>query len=295
MGMLRIRPSTILKHDECPRAVYFAQVEGLERDVVSANLPFGTSVHEAATGYILSTVSGKPFNPVDAFQEKWEAEISRKAVEFSSIWDEESMAATGRMLAERFPPYWDSLGLQPLIDEDGPVVERRFEVQIDKDIILSGQPDVVAVDEDLRIYVPDVKTTAAPYDASFALVSEQLTAYDILLTAHKDSLGIEKVDQLGYLEGVKRKVPKTSRGKGPDWEPPLKGPARTDEHKREYIDKVKHTVAEIRSGRFPRRPRMAFNSPCQMCDFAGLCLQGSMEGLRKVDRKSAKRETANAA
>lgn len=285
--MLVIRPSDVLKFDECPKQYYFEKIEGFKPLVISANLPFGTAVHDASTGYILSTLSGRPFNPVDAFMAKWEEQLEQQAVEFSSVWDEESMAAMGRLMVERFPAYWDTLGLMPLIDEDGPVVERRFKVQVSKDIVLSGQPDILAVDTEANVYCPDLKTSAQSYDPLFALSSEQLTAYDILVGAHRASLGIPGLDQLGYLVGVKRKVP-TTTGKGPTWEPPLKGPSRSPERKQEYLLKLKDMASSVQQGNFPRRPRMAYNSPCTLCDFKGLCLQGSMTGLHKPDRKTSR-------
>mgnify|MGYP001052242207 CR=1 FL=1 len=277
--VIRLRPSSVLKHDECPAQYYFSAVEGLRSKVTSANLPFGTAVHEAMTGYILSKISGKPFNPVEAFEAEWDRAIENEILGFSSIWDEPSMRATGKLLSERFPEAWDRTGLTPVLDGDGPVVERRFQATIAPGVVLTGQPDVVAMNSDGEVIVVDVKTTASAYDPTFVLVAEQLTAYQILLEANRESLGIESVDKLGFIEAVKKKVPKTNRGTGPEVKEPLLAPSRDGAMTREYLSKVEDMARDIKRERFPRRPRMAFNSPCNMCDFRDYCLKGDMEGL----------------
>lgn len=288
--VIRLRPSSVLKYDECPSQYYFSAIEGLRSKATSANLPFGTAVHEAMTGYVLSKVSGKPFDPVDAFEAEWERALEQEVLEFSSIWDEESMRATGKVLAERFPEAWDKTGLVPLLDEDGPVVERRFQATVAPGVVLTGQPDVIALNSDGEVIVVDVKTTASAYDPTFVLVAEQLTAYQILLEANRESLGIETVDKLGFIEAVKKKVPKTSRGTGPEVKEPLLADRRGADMTQEYLEKVCNMARDIKQQRFPRRPRMAFNSPCNMCDFRGYCLQGDMDGLTRPGDRSSDEE-----
>ena len=282
---IRLRPSTVLKFDECPSQYYFSEVEKLRSKATSANLPFGTAVHEAMTGYILATVSGKPFDPVAVFESYWDHAIENETLEFSSIWDEDSMRQTGKRLVEQFPEIWDNSGLSPLIDSKGPVVERRFETTIRPGVVLTGQPDVVAVNSDAEVIALDLKTTASEYDPIFLLASEQLTAYQVLLDAHSDELGIEGVDRLGFVELLKKKIPKTSRGTGPVIKAPHLVNARSTSMVRDYEEKVLNTAKDIASKRFPRRPRMAFNSPCSMCDFRSYCLQDSMEGLYRLNSK----------
>lgn len=282
-GVIRLRPSGVLKYDECPRQYFFQYQERLRSDATSANLPFGTAVHEAMTGYVLAKVSGKPFDALDTFDTLWSKALETEVLEFSSMWDEDSLRETGKVLVERFQSVWDDSGFTPLIDGQGPVVERRFEVEVAPGVSLSGQPDVIAVTPNGDVVALDVKTTAQPYDPSFLLIAEQLTAYQILLDGHRDSLGIEKVNQVGFVEAIKRKVPKTNRGKGPEVHEPMLTGARSKSLVDEYLDKVQSTARGIATGDFPRRPRMAYNSPCQMCDFRGYCLQGSMEGLTRPD------------
>lgn len=276
---LRLRPSDVLKFDDCPAQYYFGKVEKLRKQSTSANLPFGSAIHEAMTGYILSTISGKPFDPVAAFEADWDKGLESEIVEFSSQWDEASMRATGIAIAERFPDAWDQTGYVPLMDEHGPVVERRFEMPITDSVVLSGQPDVVAMDADCNVIALDLKTTAAQYDPIFALASEQLTAYQMLLEHSADDLGISGIDKVGFMEVIKKKIPKTKRGTGPEVKEPLLVDARSSDAMNEYRDKLLSTAIDIKKGYFPRRPRMAYNSPCTMCDFRNYCLQGSKEGL----------------
>jgi hypothetical protein len=60
-------------------------------------------------------------------------------------------------------------------------------------------------------------------------------------------------------------------------------PARTAEQLAEFRRKVAWIGDDIRAGRFPRRPRMAFNSPCNLCELHGLCATGDRTGLQVPD------------
>lgn len=78
--------------------------------------------------------------------------------------------------------------------------------------------------------------------------------------------------------------------------PPIKyEPVRVEE----YFDKIEFYLPQmipLLEGRaeceeYPRRTLYAFNSPCGMCDYASLCLQGDIMGLtlRDEDKKSSDR------
>lgn len=202
-------------------------------------------------------------------------------MDYSSLWGPDDLRETGLRLAELFPSQWQATGLAPLVDEQGPIVERRFRVEIEPGLVLTGQPDVVAMDEEGGVIPLDVKTSAQPYEEEFLIASEQLTDYQILVEGNGEQLGLAEdgIDSVGFFEGIKRKVPKTSRGKGPEFLQPLIGPKRSAERVAERKQKLIWMAEDMRRGRYPKRPRMAYNSPCGLCEFRNYCLKGDKSGL----------------
>lgn len=284
--MLKIRPSGLLKYEDCPRSYYIQYALGWRAAIDSANLAFGTAAHAAITGWLTDQALGKPEQdivPLERFRVAWKAEINKKPLEFSSRFSPEEMGETGERLMELFPPVWESLGLLPLFDDDGPLIERRMEVEVVDGVVISGQPDFVGMNRRSRVAVIDFKTPASPSTEEFVVLSDQLTSYQVLVEAHKDATGIERVDDLAFMELLKKKVPKSGRGEGPQVLEPVFGPRRDDARLREFQTKVGWIAEDIQRGRFPRTPRMAWNSPCDMCEFKGFCSDGCLEGL--VDAK----------
>lgn len=281
-SILYIRPSQALSMDECGYACYLKYVLGVKQDVTPANLPFGTAVHEACTGYILAEATGaSSYDPIKVFCDTWDKSVATEPMEFSSLWGPDDLRETGLRLVDLFPAAWKATGLAPLVDEHGPVIERRFQVEIEPGLVLSGQPDVVAMDEEGGVIPLDLKTSAQAYGEEFLLASDQLTDYQLLVEGNGDQLGLDEegVARVGFFEGIKRKVPKTNRGKGPEFLPPLIGPKRSPERLAERKQKLIWMAEDMRRGRFPKKPRMAYNSPCGLCEFANYCLKGDKSGL----------------
>lgn len=279
-----VRASGVLKFDECPRAYYYQYVLGIRTEAISANLPFGEAVHEACTTYLKQMTVGQSFDPVREFEARFSKALDTMIVDFNTTMGPEDLLATGKRLCEQWPEAWESTGLQVLVDVNGePVVERRLKSRIAPGIVLSGQPDVVAMDVEGDIVVPDLKTPASPSPEWFAQEAEQLTGYQILLEDPKNAitLGTDRVDRLGFLEGIKRKMPSTSRGQGPMFVPPQTSERRSEEAVEEYKMKIMWMRDDIRRGRFPKRSKMAYNTPCALCDFRGLCYDNDWEGLIK--------------
>ena len=289
-----VRPSMILKHDDCPAAYDYQYVQGIRTDSVSVNLSFGTASHAGATGWLEADALGKHFDPVDAFKAEWKKALENEVLSFPSDKTPEDYEKIGLRLMESFPESWKASGLTVLIDPQGqPVVERRLQSRIAPGIILSGQPDVFAVNEDFDVVLPDIKTPASPSAPFFATASEQLTSYQLLAEDEKNKalLGIDRVDLLGFYEGIKRKVPKTKDGKGPTWEKPLLASRHSDRQVNDLVRKAMEMKRDHDRGYFPKRPRMAFNTPCAMCDFRNWCHNVDPTGLvwkkKKTDQEIA--------
>lgn len=279
---LTVRPSHLLKHDDCPRAYYYQYVLGILPRIMSINLPFGTSVHDASTEFLKFQALGQAYDPVAAFEKDFEDRLNSTAIEIPSGRSEEDYLRMGKLLVERFPPAWEKTGLSVLIDPNGePVIERTLRARIAPGIILSGTPDIFTINEDGDVGVPDIKTPAQVSSPIFSEASEQLTSYEILAEnpTNREALGIDQIDQLGFLEGIKKLVPKSNKGEGPTWQPIHWSESRSDEAKQEVIRKAVDLKRNHERGYFPKRPRMAYNTPCDMCDFREFCHKGNPEGL----------------
>ena len=276
-----VSASMIHLWQNCPRAFYYSYVLQLMNEIVSANLPFGSCVHEATTGYIIAAVKGAPYDRVQVFVEAWNNAINSRPIEFSSVWDHEAMKATGIKLVELFAQRWESLNLFPLLDEKGePMVERPLRARLPNGIELYGIQDCVAMDLDAKVAIVDIKTPAASSPEGFVELADQFTHYQILNESNRDSLGIDQVDKLGFFELIKRKVPKAGgHGKGPQIEGVEWSPRRSDRAVAEFCDKVEWMMDDINRGRFPKTPRMAWNTPCSMCDYKNLCQNNDKSGL----------------
>jgi len=283
--------SALNKYEICPRQYAFHYKDGLRTSVEPANLLFGGALHEALTTFIAEHAKGNVIDAAVLFQDKWNEAIKGNVVDYSSTQSPESLHDTGTELARQFPSFWDNSGLTALIGPDGePLVERKLTMRVVPGVNYRGYLDVIAMTADGEIVIIDLKTALTPAPESTLLIGEQLTDYQALVESNKDRLGIESVSQLGFIELLKRKVPKSDRGKGPEIVGPSLTPARTPDELKERKAKIGYLADQIAKGAFFKKPGIAFNTPCSMCDFKDLCLHGSMDGL--VDPKANQRRIA---
>lgn len=279
---MQLRPSELLKYLDCPRSYKYQYVDRLEPLAQSANLSFGTAVHAGVTGYAEAIAKGNlSFDPVKTFEESFRKEYETREIIYT-VHDQKALIAIGRVLTERWPDYWEGTGLIVATDTKGePIVERRIYIDLGQGLIVSMQPDIVAMNISGQTYGLDVKTPASSAPPGFAIVSDQLAAYRLGLSVHAQALGIPPPSWLGFMDGIKKAIPKTARGEGPHWEKPDLVPCNANVAQQEIVQKFHEVASDIRNKRFKRNPRMAWNTPCEMCDFRRLCYEGSMEGLRE--------------
>ena len=297
---MRVSPSAYLKYQDCARQYWYHYFKRLRTYRTKIQLLFGRAVHQAIADYHMAIAYGQSVDIVDAFERAFYREMSQVIVMETARWDANSLLATGRVLLEAFPSMWEASGLIPLLDEKGPVIEREMRARIpgSKDV-MSGIIDIVAMDDYGLIYVLDYKTPASPshaaiqlHDSSgtlpFAANSDQLTWYQILVEANAEALGIERVDKVGYMELIKRKV---DGKKGPEVLPPQVVDRRTHKAVNDLMEGVRYMTDDVRRKRFPKHTGQDYNSPCKMCDFAQLCTTGNESGLVHADRMRNKDST----
>jgi len=281
---IRLRPSAILKYQMCPYAYHLQYEQGLEMEVKSANLYFGTAVHNAITSWIRDDALGTGDRlPVERFEEAWGLVLSSVSMTFSTSFTPDEMTDMGKVLTDKFPESWRKLDLIPLFDAKGALIERRFEAPISEGVILTGQPDFVGMNTHDEVIVLDFKTAASPSSIELVTQSDQLSAYQFIIESHKSNLGIDHVHRLGFMDLLKKKVPKR-HGEGPVVMTPNSSHRRDNATLLEFRDKVTWIAEDIQRKRFPKTPLMAFNTPCDMCDFKNLCAFGDPDGLDKTNR-----------
>lgn len=277
---LVLRPTAVLQYEACPAAYKYQYVDGMREEATGSALPFGTSVHKACTGWAEAVELGttSSFDPVAVFEAEWARLLAAETVKFGML-SEEDLTSIGRRLCESFPSAWAKTGLRALRAKDGTVlVEKRLKVAIDATTVLSGEPDIVAQTPAGEVVVVDLKTPAQKAFEGFAMVSDQLTAYQLELRAYSQAFGIPPVSKVAFLEGLKQK-------KNPSWHW-QEAPARTSQQLADYLAKLKDTAERIRTGHFEKHPGSAFDSPCRICDFANFCLRGERQGLAFKDEQA---------
>lgn len=259
----------------CRRQYFYRYMVRAKPLIQSATLLYGITVHEAIEGFLTEGA-----DPVEQFKAAWAQRLNSEPVQFTKTMGPEDLTAVGELSLKRFVQWWHDSGLVVALMPDGqPMVELNLAAQIHEDLILWGKIDMVAFDQNDRVLILDNKTPATPCGDDFPLVADQLTDYQVLVEANGESLGLDGVDAMGYIELVKKKVPKSARGEGPQIHLSTLAPARTDDQKRAWLGKVVNDVHDIRRGIFPKDPGPAFRSACDMCDFRTHCLYGLTDGL----------------
>ena len=227
--------SRVNRYLHCPEQYRLYYLENLRRRVPAANLVFGQIVHQALAAFFL-----RQRDPVRVFQDLWQ-EVRTIELDYSpkDSWD--LALATGQVLLGRF------------VKEEMPrlcqieAVEQKFELQITSlELPFVGIIDLVA-HVDGRSVV-DFKTAGSGYQPHEAVLSDQLTAYQ---------LAEPTAEQTGLYAFVKTKEPRI------EWHVAT----RTGEQGVDYLTKAGLVAHEIAAGHFYKRP----GKWCSWCDYLPVC------------------------
>jgi hypothetical protein len=266
----------------CPRQYKFRYVDRYEAIARPANLLLGSAAHDAAALFLTSLALGQAVDPVPAFEKCWE-EAQKQIINFGTK-NPADLLATGRRLMQLLPASWASTGYRPVLDAAGlPVVERELSLMLPDGIKVTVILDALVEDSAGNLYTLDFKFSAQASMEGFASFSDQLLLQQMAVDANAEVLGLAERRVAGalFFEGIKAAVPKTSKGKGPHYVIDAPAPRRSDQDVNEWIEEARRLVADIRSGRFPKRPMSAFQTPCDMCDFFKACHSSDLTGLVK--------------
>ncbi len=291
METIYLSPSGIATYENCPRAYFLDRVLKVRTAVTSCALGFGGSLASAMEAFVAGTVTGTFVDPVPVFQSGWATFCRENAVKYGRYDSQEGLTATGTVLMEMFPQAWEREGLTVALDVTGkPMMERKLTVDLGAGTRLVTKLDLMAFTRDWQLLLIDQKTTKTPTDIRFALLGEQLTAYQAAVTAHAPTLGLPQIDGLAYWELIKRTIPKKpGAGQGPTIEAIGAVKPRSNADVQTFVSKAQNIAQRVRDRDFPKTPRMAWNSPCLQCDFLDLCAQKKTDGLtfRSEETKEA--------
>lgn len=276
---MRLSFSKVQTYLTCGRKYYYQYVKGIRPTVTNVALPFGKAMHKACTDYIASLALGVSTNPVKDFIVSWQEETEALSLEYPTHWDYDSMTDAGRLMCERFPAAWDQTGLIAVLDENGvPLVEQKTVVPLP-----GGKHHLVFVMDVLTLhllsgaYAPlDLKTASQDHSENFGINSAQLTIYQLGVDLTLSRWLGSAVSNVGFMDLLKRKASKS--GTGPLVQPPRFYPRRSREAVTEVIHQLNHVADQIEQKRFYRPMNSSFDSPCNHCEFARMCIHNDSQG-----------------
>ena len=279
---MRISCSKAQTISTCGRMYRYRYVDRLQSSFISLALVFGRAIDVACSGYVASHALGLPFDLKALFEQTLDEELSMHQVQYPANWDSQTALDVGRIMCDRFPDVWESANLVAAIGEDGaPIVQRRLIVPLPHGHELETVIDLVVMDLHNGEYaVLDLKTTSQGLspESPFGYNAFQLTTYQYAADIAFGQL-LGPMSNIGFMEMIKRKPPKTKAAKGPTVEAPRFYPRRHPEQVDEMVQTFLAYVRDIEHRRFHRAINNAFNNPCDMCDFARLCVHNDRTGI----------------
>lgn len=229
--------SRIAKYLTCPEQYRLHYLVGLRPRIPSANLAFGSVLHEA-----IAALFRDGEDPVDQFGKRWDT-LREIELDFSRKDTWESLKESAIRILRRFQEE-----AVPRISNVS-AVERPFELEITTlQAKFLGVVDLVAEVDHVKTVV-DWKSTMAAYGEHEVILSDQLSSYQL---AEPDAR------QVAFCVLVKTKESRIT------WQVS----SRTPEQLTEYLDKLRLVATAIASSQFYKRPGMW----CSWCEFLPVCV-----------------------
>lgn len=269
MKWLYVSPSQLAAWQSCPRSWLFGR--NYRPNNTPGNLAFGVALHEAIYQFLLGLIWNIQTDPVEVFRRVLKRKASHQS-KWPNGWDLDVANVVGQHLVVQFMEWWKQERFEVLFQNGKPMLEVGHKVYLKNNIVLLGKADAIVWSPEHGIVVLDFKTARSPAPEWFASVAQQLTVYQILF----DDYLRRRVNALGFVE--MKKVKTESK-----MSPPACNIARrhTDSQVTHCLEQIQWMAEDVRRGRFPAQIGMAFNSPCNMCDYRELCQEGKKVGLTK--------------
>lgn len=227
--------SRIDRYLRCPEQYRFYYIERLRPRYASASLLFGQIQHHA-----LASLLKEQTDPIKVFLAEWDKAKQLDLNYGRQTWT--NLRDRGQLLLERF--------VEEHLPQLGQVkdVEQEFQLKItDIDLPYVGIIDLVSESQG-AVAVTDFKTAGSAYVGHEAIMSDQLTAYQ---------LAVPDAQSLSLCVLIKTKSPRI------EW----LWSDRSGERLVEYLSKVKFVSQEIAAGHFYKRT----GEWCKTCDYLPIC------------------------
>jgi hypothetical protein len=256
----------------------YQYVLNVEPIAVAANLAFGRCIDISIREYLLALTLAQPtIDPEARFHALWE-EQRTQSLTYSKTQSHATFARMGQALMRVFPAYWDATGYVVALSGRGePLLDVSLSLSIGRlgphEVVLEGTLDLLAYTPEAELAIVDVKTAASAHTARYALISDQLTVYQLLVDSHRERFGLPRLRYLGFLDLLKRRASARI-------DKPLLVPIRRSAELIEFKQKCLWLAEDIARQRFPKASRMQFNSPCELCAYARHCIHQETDGLR---------------
>lgn len=265
--MIWLSPTKINSWQDCPRSVWFSdRYRPVIRDW---KFGFGTALHEAFAYYLQGQVAKFDVDIEAAWDRIYDREVPIGTL-FPQKFCWDSAHLMGLRMVRELIERWEAEGLQVLVHEGVPMIEVSHRYKISSQVGLSGRWDVIAWSEKYGITVIDVKSAQTYSDNWFASVSPQLGCYILLAEDYLQ----KPVNRVGFLEAKKNKLKSVEANFA-------HAPRHSDASLEQLASQMEWIADDMIADRFPAHPRMAFNSPCRMCDFQSACHEGNYDSLEK--------------
>jgi hypothetical protein len=229
--------SRIDRYLHCPEQYRLYYVENLRPKLTSASLVFGQTMHQA-----LALMFQEGQDPIRTFHESWK-DAKQAELKYSTREPWDKLNNCGEVLLEKF--------VQEQVPRlsDVSAIEKSFELNISElDLPFIGFIDLMAKLDGIDAVI-DFKTAATGYAGHEAMMSDQLTAYQ---------LAVPEAQLLGLCVLLKLKEPRI------DWHLTY----RSGQQLWSYLYKAKLIAREIKAGHFYKRP----GKWCAWCDYLPVCL-----------------------
>lgn len=211
--------ASMVQSYDCPRKFYYQFVEGWKPVLPSANLVFGSIIHEAIAEEFLNGRAIKEY-----FLEKWN---QVEDLAYSRYDSKDSLRETGLALIGKLERIEV---LQRVVS-----VEKAYQTVLPDDTVFKGKVDLIYDNHDSEVLL-DWKTSGGAFLDSRPDLDDQLTAYSMLSGIPKVCYGVllkKKNPDVQFLHSV-----------------------RTEEDYQEYRIKVMKVVSDIEAGFFFKKPSM---------------------------------------
>lgn len=267
----------------------------LENRYTSGAILSGKVFDGVFNAYLYSMWEQNNINIAAKFEELWHKYYL--SVERESNQDDKSIYDTLKYICNLIPASVSASGIVPYATIDGtPCIQHSHVFDIGYGVKVRTIIDLIGYSKHLnKPVIIDVKATKVMADTDFVSISEQLLIYS--LSAENDPRLKDTSFELGaYWQGERKTMPGLKVNgdlrKGSSY-PKIILPELekfNTFHKQQMPQRYIQTQLNINQKRFFGGSRMAYNSPCKLCDYSQLCIREDVTGL--VKREKYVRKTA---